>query len=352
MTNVELQIKLFKEYGITNYTIFGDKITINGGLDLSSLTTPHKNFLSNTIIYGGLFLDSLTTAHKDFLKNTTIKGWLNLQSLITVHKDFLSNTTINGYLYLGSLTTVHKDFLKNTIINGWLDLNSLTTVHKDFLSNTNINGGLDLNSLTTVHKDFLSNTNINGGLDLRSLTTVHKDFLSNTNINGRLELNSLNKEDQLLLRNNVKQLTEGYFPDKGYCYFDGILRKVLSVTNKFGYTIYTTPFDYIAQKGNFTAHGKTIKKAILDLEFKILSEKLKNDPINGNTVMSVKHYRIITGACELGCKDFMNKNDIKYKINNENELEVIDSITASELLVMLEKDNAYGLERFRELVTN
>ena len=241
MTNVELQIKLFKEYGVTNYTIDGDKITINDGLYLSSLTT--------------------------------------------------------------------------------------------------------------VHKDFLSNSTINGNLDLYSLTTAHKDFLSNTTINGRLELNSLNSEDQIILDNNVKQLTEGYFPDKGYCYFDGILRKVLSVTKKKDYTIYTTPFDYIAQKGNFTAHGKTIKKAILDLEFKIVREKLSNEPINGNTIMSVKHYRIITGACELGCKDFMNKNGISYRYTDD-ELEVVDDIRASELLVMLEKNNAYGLEKFRELVTN
>jgi hypothetical protein len=68
--------------------------------------------------------------------------------------------------------------------------------------------------------------------------------------------------------------------------------------------------------------------------------------------MTVKHYRVITGACELGCKDFMNKNNISYRVNTDEELEVVDDITASELLVMLEKNNSFGLERFRNLVTN
>lgn len=44
MTNIELQLKYFKEYGITNYTIDNDKIIVNGGLWLESLTKVPKDF--------------------------------------------------------------------------------------------------------------------------------------------------------------------------------------------------------------------------------------------------------------------------------------------------------------------
>jgi hypothetical protein len=36
---------------------------------------------------------------------------------------------------------------------------------------------------------------------------------------------------------------------------------------------------FVSEKDNFFAHGNTVKKAIEDLNFKIISEKLKNDPI-------------------------------------------------------------------------
>lgn len=84
---------------------------------------------------------------------------------------------------------------------------------------------------------------------------------------------------RISLNKNVKQLEIGYNKEDGYCYFDGILSKVLSIKKTKGYIIYTTPFGYIAQKGDKTAHGNTIKKAISDLEFKFIAEKLKNEPI-------------------------------------------------------------------------
>lgn len=55
---------------------------------------------------------------------------------------------------------------------------------------------------------------------------------------------------------------------KGTFFFDGILSKVLSIHKIKEYTLYKTPFEFIAQKGKYTAYGKTIKKTIADLEFK------------------------------------------------------------------------------------
>ena len=303
---IEKQIELLKKYGVSNYTVENSKITINGDLNLPSLTT----------------------CDKDFLKDTTINGFLNLDSLTTCDKDFLKDTTINGCLYLDSLTTCDKDFLKDTTINGFLNLRGLTTCDKDFLKDTTINGDLNLPSLTTCDKDFLKDTTINGFLNLRGLTTCRKD----------------------IIRRNVKTLKKGYNKEKGYCFFDGILSKVLNVSCKKGYTIYTTPFDFIAQKGDFTAHGKTVKKAIQDVEFKIVAEKLKKEPIKKDTLFTVKYYRLITGACDSGCRDFMQKNHIPFKITDDGDTIELKPMKAADLLPILEENNAYGVDKFKELI--
>ncbi len=95
MKNLEKQIELLKKCGVNNYTIDGEKITINGSLYLSSLTSANKDFLKGTTINGYLSLSSLTSADKDFLKGTTINGYLSLSSLTSADKDFLKGTTID-----------------------------------------------------------------------------------------------------------------------------------------------------------------------------------------------------------------------------------------------------------------
>ena len=191
---------------------------------------------------------------------------------------------------------------------------------------------------------------INGDLDLRSLTSADKDFLKGTTINGYLYLRSLTSADKDFLKGNVKQLKECYDKEEGYCFFDGILSKVLKVSIKKEYTIYTTPFDFVAQKGKYTAHGKTVKKAIQDLEFKIISEKLKKEPITKDTEFTVKYYRLLTGACDSGVRSWMQQNDIDFKVDGDDTVE-IKPMKAVDLLPLLEKSNAYGIEKIKSLIT-
>ena len=81
------------------------------------------------------------------------------------------------------------------------------------------------------------------------------------------------------------------------------------------------------------------KKAIQDLEFKIVSEKLKKEPINADTMIDINHYRILTGACEFGVKSWIEEHGMTE-----------ESYRAGEILPILEKTNAYGLESFKELI--
>ena len=112
---------------------------------------------------------------------------------------------------------------------------------------------------------------------------------------------------------------------------------------------------YVAEKGEFKAHGESVKKAITDLQFKIVSEKLKKDPIKPDTEFTVKYYRLITGACDSGVRNWMERNGIAFDVLNPgtDEEETIEKapMKAKELLPILENTNAYGIEKFKSLVT-
>ena len=104
---------------------------------------------------------------------------------------------------------------------------------------------------------------------------------------------------------------------------------------------------YVAEKDNFFAHGVDIKTAISDLQFKIVSEKLKNEPITEETIITINYYRLITGACEFGTKSWIKEN-IKPE---KQEIITAEGILAKDLFDILEKTNAYGFNKFKDLVT-
>jgi hypothetical protein len=110
-----------------------------------------------------------------------------------------------------------------------------------------------------------------------------------------------------------------------------------------GYNLNKLPLEsnvkcFVAKKDNFKAHGENIHKAVEDLLFKISADKLQNEPIYPNTIISTKHFKLITGACDLGMSNWKLQNNI-----------LVDELKASELLILLEKTNAYGLNKFKQL---
>lgn len=109
---------------------------------------------------------------------------------------------------------------------------------------------------------------------------------------------------------------------------------------------------YLASKDEFFAHGETIKKAVEDLQFKVVSEKLKKEPIKEDTELSLKYYRLLTGACYQGMKEFLDANNMPYTVTGDKEhpIKEVNTLTAKELLPILERTNAYGLSKFKSLV--
>ena len=129
--------------------------------------------------------------------------------------------------------------------------------------------------------------------------------------------------------------------DGKYVKADGIFTEVV---NKRGNAyrvkkLYSQKEFYLVTDGKTHAHGDTLRKAKDDFKFKLIAEKLKKDPITKDTVITVQYYRIVTGACEFGCKNFIEQHTLK------------DSYKAKELLPILEKHNAYGLDRIKDLIT-
>lgn len=182
------------------------------------------------------------------------------------------------------------------------------------------------NALTSVGGDLYIYSNCT----LNALTSVGGDL----HISSNCTLNALfTKDKELLSIDGYGYLVKSRKNVKGIEVLSGgNVKKVID-------NIPTLDGTFVARKDGFSAHGETVKKAIEDLEFKIISEQLKNNPINEDTVLDIKYYRLITGSCESGVKSWMEQHNIK------------EPITAKELLPILERTNAYGVEKFKSLIT-
>ena len=184
------------------------------------------------------------------------------------------------------------------------------------------------------------------------------DYSQLTEVTGYLFIHSNAKLDNLTsvggdlsIRSNAK-LEAAFLKDLKWKSVDGNLFVIESSKSKGDIIIYKgynakgvkdnviqKENCYVAESGKLYAHGTSIKKAVEDLQFKILSEKLKNEPINKDTVIDINYYRLVTGACEFGVKSFIEANGLK------------DSYKACELLPILESKHAYGIEKFKSLLT-
>ena len=104
---------------------------------------------------------------------------------------------------------------------------------------------------------------------------------------------------------------------------------------------------FVASKDEYFAHGGTAKEAIKDVLFKINSDRLKKEPITPDTIVTIDHYRLITGSCYFGCRSWIEAN-----IPTKDRPKVIaNGIKAKDIFPILQKTNAYGFEKFKLLIT-
>ena len=190
------------------------------------------------------------------------------------------NLTVGGSLYLsGTNITSLPD---NLTVGGSLDL-----------SGTNITSLPD--NLTVGWSLYLSGTNITSLPD--NLTVGGSLYLSGTGIKSR----------------KCKKLKDGDYVPGRYIYADGILTHVKRKYEKFGYTFYVgkIPGQNVIHDGTHYAHCKKFSEGVADLQFKAAKDR-GADQYRDLTLDSrltaddmITMYRVITGACQQGTKQFV-----------------------------------------------
>ena len=323
-------LEFCKKINITEAQFYGRE-EIGGNLYLRNLTSIPEGF--NPTVGGSLDLGNLTSIPEGF--NPTVGGNLYLRNLTSIPEGF--NPTVGGYLYLRNLTSIPEGF--NPTVGGDLYLQNLTSIPEGF--NPTVGGYLDLSNLTSIPEGF--NPTVGGSLDLSNLTSIPEGF--NPTVGGNLYLrNGLKAETKEPLPNafiNTPKNKLLFWQNGKYVSADQMLTEVISKKGNV-YKVRKIHSDkdfYLVTDGTTHAHGETLKKAREDYEFKVIAEKLKNEPINPGTVITDQYYRLVTGACEIGVKQWREQNGVE-----------VEKITAKELLPILEKTNAYGLERFKKLI--
>jgi hypothetical protein len=293
-----------KEHNITENQFKGiDKI--EGNLDLRSLTSIPEGF--NPTVGGYLDLRSLTSIPEGF--NPTVGGSLDLRSLTSIPEGF--NPTVGNSLWLGSLTSIPEGF--NPIVGGYLDLRSLTSIPEGF--NPTVGNSLWLDLLTLIPEGF--NPTVGGYLHLPKGLTCNKIELPSNYLFS--------------------------WQDGKYIQVDGIFTEVVKQKGNIYHVkkINDDKIFYLITDGERWSHGDTLKEAKEDLVYKV-TNKTKDDykNLNKSSVLSFEEavvcYRVITGACSFGVKDFVkNKLD---KVEKEYSIEIIIEKTVG----------CYGNENFKE----
>ena len=223
-----------------------------------------------------------------------IKGSLDLRSLISIPEGF--NPTVGGSLDLRSLTSIPEGF--NPTVGGYLYLECLTSIPEGF--NPIVGGYIDLRSLTSIPEGF--NPTVGDGLYLpKGLTS------------------------------NYTKLPENHkfsWQDGKYIKVDGIFTEVVKQKGNV-YHVKKLNEDkvfYLITDGEKWSHGDTLKEAKMDLVYKV-TNKTKDDYklLTLSSVLSFEEavvcYRVITGACSFGVKDFV-KNKL-VKVEKEYSIETI-----------------------------
>ncbi|MDV3965409.1 hypothetical protein CMT53_02670 [Elizabethkingia anophelis] len=137
-------------------------------------------------------------------------------------------------------------------------------------------------------------------------------------VNGKLIIpNSVTHIGSGAFRNNQK-IIQG---NKVIQMIDGMATIVRSKKKVDDFNVFEGSFFnskrkcFVANKGNYYAHGETLRQAIDDVNFKFLRENFNAEKliseIKQKQKISLSEFRLLTGACSAGCEIFMREKGIK-----------------------------------------
>jgi hypothetical protein len=308
--------------------------TVGGDLRMRSVTKLVKGF--NPTVGGSLHLDSVTELVEGF--NPAV-GWsLSMDSVVELVNGF--NPTVGRNLYMNSVTELVKGF--NPTVGGDLSLVSVTKLVEGF--NPTVGRNLYMNSVTKLTEGF--NPIVGYSLHLDSVTKLVKGF--SPTVGGDLFLNS------------VKKLIKGFNPSVGYrlCMdsvadkdsisFTKINRDFIDFKNGFvkcdgifmevdshrgnvwiGHIVGRKDKIFLVTDGNNKySHGETLKEAKEDLIFKVDGRRPDDFKyLTQESILKMSEaviaYRVITGACGFGVKDYI-KNRLPKEKKEFSMAEVVE----------------------------
>ena len=145
------------------------------------------------------------------------------------------------------------------------------------------------------------------------------------------------KSDTALVREIPGEINPSFdeWLSRGYVHADGISKKLKS-KKQIGeievfeaYEFPKTKTSFVVKRGETFSHGETVEKAIEDLRYKISdrdTSKFNQWKTDLDQVVSlddaIKAYRIITGACEMGTKQFVNSIQVPEKLTPRSIIEI------------------------------
>mgnify|MGYP000148997703 CR=1 FL=1 len=183
-------------------------------------------------------------------------------------------------------------------------------------------GGIYLRSLTTLPENVTFSNG--GGVDLRSLTTLPENVTFSNG--GYVDLGGLTDEYQTH-RGEIIRLK----------YVDGQTMLILSERVTGEYIVFHAAYFgggdldklkrcYVAQLGEFYAHGATVEKAMRDVRFKSMEREFDQDElvaeIKARGTVLIEDFRLVTGACEEGTRHGMEQAGLDPKAD-ELPLDVV-----------------------------
>jgi len=159
-----------------------------------------------------------------------------------------------------------------------------------------------------------------------SLVTVEKLLDYSTAVFKGCRENIEEKSDTALAREipdiHVNHISYEEWLKRGFIYADGILKKIKKKRKQGEIEVFECENNsFVAKKGESFSHGETLKQAIEDLRYKISDRDLsdfeswKNNPDKEIKLDdAIQAYRVITGACEMGVKDFVSRINVPEKL--------------------------------------
>ena len=157
----------------------------------------------------------------------------------------------------------------------------------------------------------LDGNKYNGWLDLRG--TQITSLPEGLTVGGWLDLRGTQITDTSMVKRDVPQLLRWEYKGREYIKVDGIFSRVISHKGKVWRTqqIGSKKVQYLVTDGEGRySHGDTLQQAKADLVYKISernTEKYKDMTLDTRLTFAeaVEFYRVITGACEAGTREFV-----------------------------------------------